>query len=189
MLPENTRFERQHLSYLSQTLGPYLGDRVQRRSPDRRRPSVAPYLDHFYILVGDACEGDSARANWFMTVEGTLDMTLGEEEVDKLCFDIIAHIPQEDVSTWFAGPEARESHGFKDLFRGLRSISISEPTLSGGDWSPLTIFLARRAAVGNRISSLRLHCYPRMEEDVVESIKREVEVFEWGSYEENDDGS
>jgi hypothetical protein len=54
----------------------------------------------------------------------------------------------------------------------------NRPHLSGGDWSPLTNFLTRRAAVGNRISSLSLRRYPHMGEDVVESIRRAVEVFE-----------
>ena len=100
------------------------------------------------------------------------------------------HLDGIDVSTWFAGPEVREPHGFKDLLRGLRSISISisKPTLSGGDWSPLTNFLARRAAVGNRISPLGFHRYSRMGEGVVESIKREVEIFEERESHEESDG-
>jgi hypothetical protein len=37
------------------------------------------------------------------------------------------------LSTWFAEPEIREPHVFKDLLCGLRSISISDPGLDGGD--------------------------------------------------------
>ena len=209
-------------SDLPKTVGPYLRNHIRRRSSDRLRLSVLPYLHHFRVKVGDACEGDPARVNWFMTVEGNPDVELGEEEADKLCFDIIAHIPQEeiievsttlpflrseepciqmcnlthlelkgiDVSTWFVVPKIRKPHVFKDILRGLRSISISEPSLSGGSWGPLTTFLARRAAVGNRISSLRLHGYPRMGEAVVQKIRNTVEVFEeWEYYEESDDGS
>jgi hypothetical protein len=32
-----------------------------------------------------------------VTVDGDMSVTLGEEEADKLCFDIIAHIPLEKV--------------------------------------------------------------------------------------------
>jgi hypothetical protein len=192
-----------------QTLGPYLGNYIRRRSPGRLRFSAVPYLNHFYIKAGDACEGD--LTNWFMAVEGELGVALAEEEADKLCSDIIAHIPKEEiievitaslpiirskelciqmysltylhlegitVSTLLAEPEIHEPHVFKDILRGLHSISISEPSLSGGDWSPLTNFLVRRAAVGNRISSLKLHCYPRTGESVVESIRHVVEVLE-----------
>jgi hypothetical protein len=82
----------------------------------------------------------------------------------------------------------REPHISKDVLRGLRSISITDPTLTSGDWSPLTDLLARRAAIGNRIPFLHLDCYPHMSEDVFESIRQAVDVFEeWESYEESDD--
>ena len=201
-------------STLPQTLGPHLGDRVWRQSPDRLGLSVDPDgPSRFVIQMEDAHEGDPARAI-FMVVDGTTSAKLGEEEAIKLCFDIIAHIPLEkvvvvktilpilrseelcvrmcnladlhlysaDLSTWFVEPDTREPHVFNDLLRGLRSITIIGPDLSDGDWSPLTNFLTRRAAVGNRISSLRLARYPHMDEGVIESIKRVVEIYEdWGS--------
>jgi hypothetical protein len=198
---------------LPQTLGPYLGNHVQRRTPRRLRLLVDPGRESFSILVGDACEGDPTWENWFMTVGVTTSVILGKEEADELCFNVIIHIPQEevveikttlpilrseelcvrmcnvthlhlgsvDLSTWFVEPDIREPHVFKDLLRGLRSISIIGSDLSGGDWSPLTNFLTRRAAVGNRISSLRLD-HLHMGESVVENIRGAVEVFEdWGS--------
>lgn len=64
------------------------------------------------------------------------------------------------------------------LLRGLDHITINRPTLGGGDWIPFKNSLSRRGAVGNRISSLRLDEYPHMDEEVVESIERAVEVFE-----------
>jgi hypothetical protein len=94
-----------------------------------------------------------------------------------------------DLSTLFIEPDIREPHVFRDLLRGLHSITMTTSRLSGGDWSPLTNFLTRRAAVGNRISSLQLACYPRMSGDVFESIRQAGEIFEeWESYEESDDG-
>ena len=209
-------------SDLPQTLGPYLGNHVRRRSPDGLSLLAYPHPDSFSIQVRDACEGDSSRKDWFVTVNGTTTVTLGEGEADKLCFDTIAHIPHEktvevittlpllrsvelcvqmcnlahlhledvDLSTWFVEPEIREPHVFEDLLRRLRCISITEPRLSGDDWSPLTSFLTRRAAVGNRLSSLSLSSYPHMSEDVVDSIRWAVEAFEnWRGDDGSDDGS
>jgi hypothetical protein len=76
-------------------------------------------------------------------------------------------------------PDIREPHVFKVLLRGLRSISTSDPSPSG-DWSTLTDFLACRAVVGNRISSLSLSGYPHMGVGAVESTKRVVGFFEDG---------
>jgi hypothetical protein len=163
-------------------------------------------------VVGDGCKSDPAWDGWFVAVDAVTNVTLGEEEADKLCFDIIAHIPLEkivytttslrvlrleelcvrmhnlthleleqvDLSKWFVEPDTREPHVFKGLLRGLRSITITEPDMSwdDDDWTPLTNFLTRRAAVGNPISHLKLECYPRMGEGVAESIRRAVEIFE-----------
>jgi hypothetical protein len=202
-------------SDLLQTLGPYLGNLVRRRSPEKLKLSAYP--DHrqsdFSILVGDRYQSDPAWDGWFVAVDGITSVTLGEEEADKLCFDIIAHIPLEeivrattglhilrleelcvrmhnlthleleqvDLSKWFVEPDTCEPHVFKDLLRGLRSITITESRLSG-DWTPFMNFLARRAAVGNRISSLTLGCYPRMGDGVAESIMHVVGVFEEWDY-------
>lgn len=83
-----------------------------------------------------------------------------------------------DLSTCFVESDARGSHAFKDLLPSLDYIEIIDPSLSGGNWSPFTNFLSRRAAAGNQISSLCLGCHPPMDEDVVESIGRAVKVFE-----------
>jgi hypothetical protein len=215
-------------SDLLQTLGPYLRNHIRRRSPDRLRLLANPNPAYFSILVGDACEGDSTWGDWFVSVCGFMSVT--PEEVGKLCFDMIAHVPLEkvvdlttslpilrseelyvrmrnlthlhldqvDLSTWFVAPDTREPHIFEDILRGLRSISISYPSLTDGDWSPLTSFLTRHTAVGNRISSLKLSRRPHMDEDVVESIRRAVDIFEdGGSYDgshnasddRSDDGS
>ena len=88
------------------------------------------------------------------------------------------HLVEVDLSTFFAEPDGRGPHASKDLLRSLDSIWITRPILSGGDWSPLTNFLSHRATIGNQISSLSFGGRPHMDEDVVESIKRAVEVFE-----------
>ena len=93
------------------------------------------------------------------------------------------HLEAVDISTWFVEPDICEPHIYKDLLLGLNHITFAEPTLSGGDWGPLTNFLSRRAAVGNQISSLSLRAgRPRMGENVVKSIEGLVEVL-------NDEGN
>jgi Leucine-rich repeat (LRR) protein len=189
-------------SDLPPTLGPYLGNHIRRRSPDRLSLSVKPKFQGFSIRVGDVHK--------FTPVDWVLSVTPGEGEAEKICFDIITHFPLEevgsisttfpilhseelcvrmrnltylhldrvDLSTLFVESDTREPHVFKDLLPGLRSIVITEPRLSGGDWSPLISFLTRRAAIGNCISSLWFDRYPHMDEGVVEDIMRVVEVFE-----------
>ena len=85
------------------------------------------------------------------------------------------------MSTWFAEPDIPGHHTSREILRGLNHIVITEPYLTGGDWSPLTNFLSRRAVVGNRISSLKLTSgHLQMDEDVVESIERMVEIVDLG---------
>ena len=83
-----------------------------------------------------------------------------------------------DLSTWFVGQDNPERNTFEDPLPHLDHIVITEPYLSGGDWSPLTNFLSRRAAVGNQISSLKLSGYLQMDKGVVESIERVVKVVD-----------
>ena len=202
-------------SDLLQTLRPYLGDNIRRRSPDGLSLLVFPTMNYCSILVGRACEDDLARATGFMIVGWATSATLGGEEANKFRFDIIGGIPQgeaieitttlsilcsehphvqmcnltllhlkhADLFRLFVEPVVRDSHAFRDLLRRHRSITITKPRLNGGDWGPLTNFLLRRAAVGNRVYSLSLRCYPHMNECVAESVRRTVGFFEeYGSY-------
>ena len=83
-------------SNILQTLGPYLGNHIRRRSPDRL--SLYANHNHAYlsIFAGDAREGDPAWEGWFVSVDMSMTM-IGEKEVGKLCFDMIAHVPLEEV--------------------------------------------------------------------------------------------
>ena len=199
-------------SDLLQTLGPYLGNRVRRRSLGRLRLSAYRDDNYFTIHVGDSCEADLTWANGFMTVEGVTSAAMEEEEVDKLCFDIIAHIPLPEIVEVITTLPILHSEklcaqmcnltrlrledmdlsawpikpGIEGLLYGLRSITIASPRLSDGDWSLFTNFLTGRAAAGHQIASLSLSRYPHMGEGVVESIRGAVEVFEDGR---SDDGN
>ena len=194
-------------SDLLQILGPYLGNLIRRRSPDGLWLSVNPG-PNFFIEVGDACGGDMTREEfvmvegimivppgeeadklWFDTITHippeeivSLTMPLPILRSEELCVRMrnLIHLRLKlvDLSTWFVEPDIHEPHVFEDLLPRLRSISIFKPHLSGGDWSPLTNFLTRRAAAGNRISSLKLGYHPPMDEDVAEDIRLAVEIFE-----------
>ena len=110
----------------------------------------------------------------------TLRILRSEDLRVKMCNLMHLHLDDVDLSTLFAEPEGCGPHASEDL-RSLDSIWIVRPLLSGGDWSPLTNFLSHRAAIGKRISSLSIRGHrPHMDEDVVESIKCAVEVFEDG---------
>ena len=119
-----------------------------------------------------------------------LTTTLPILRSEELCVRMrnLTHLCLEEVnlSTWFAEPKTREPYTSKDLPRRLRSITITDPSLIDGDWGPLTNFLTRCAAVGSRIPFLGLRCHPQMGEDVVESIRCAVGVFE---DRENHDGT
>ena len=82
------------------------------------------------------------------------------------------HLVDMDVSTSFVEPDVRGSQTLNDLLPSLDSISIIRPVLSDGDWGPFIDFLTRRAAVSNRISSLKIDGFPYMDADVVERILR-----------------
>jgi hypothetical protein len=192
---------------LPQTLGPYLRNHIRRRSPDRLKLSVTGEIGWFFITMEDVPESDFTSGDPFVEVEWITSVRLGKEEANKLCFDIVVHFSPEvvevstnlpiirsgelcvqmcnlthlhlelaDASTWFTEPDIPKPHVFKDLLPRLRSILITNFRRSE-DWNPFTDFLARRAAVGNRIYSLSLRGHPHMGEDVVESIRRSVEVF------------
>ena len=168
--------------------------------------------DTLCFCSGDLRNGDDpTESDLFAIFTAVLDVRPEKGQADRLRFDIIAHIPWEqvihlqtslpilrsvelcvemcnltslylvevDLSMWFVVPDICGPHTFKDLLRNLARIRISQPTLSDG-WSPLTNFLSRRAAAGNRISWLGIFRHPHMDEGLIESIERAVEVFEDG---------
>ena len=197
---------------ISQTLGPYIGDHIRRRSRcpggelglfAQRRSGV------FHLCAEDVHErGDPAIVARFMTVEVAMNRVL-EERAEETGFDLIAHIPRKefaslrttlpilhseelcvkmcnlvelhlgdvDMSTFVVESDIREPHTPKDLLPRLASILITRPVLSGGGWGPFMDFLARRAAVGNRISSLKIGGFSHIDTDVVEKMSRMVGVF------------
>ena len=202
---------------LSQTLGPYLGDRVRRRGriPGGGIGLLAQQTQYdnsvFSLRVGDTRVGDDpTNVVWFVRISAGTSAKLEDEEAGRLFFDLIAHIIQweqvtslqtnlpilrreecvemrnlthlhlvkVDPSTWFTELVVRRPHASRELLPGLDHIEIAEPTLRGGDWSPLTNFLSHRAAVGKRISSLRMTGHPHMDEEVVASMECVVDVFE-----------
>jgi len=87
---------------LSRTLGPYLGDCIRRRG---RFPGGGQGLTlngrpgPLYLALGDIRNGDGlAELYVFAIVTATLGVQLEKRERDRLWFDIIAHIPWEQVT-------------------------------------------------------------------------------------------
>lgn len=68
----------------------------------------------------------------------------------------------------------------KDILPNLQNLVLVRPTGYGGDWSPLTTFLAVRASSGKRLRNIKILYlgYSNMDQRVVESIKRVVEEFD-----------
>ena len=111
----------------------------------------------------------------------SLETTLPILRSEELCIGMTnlthLHLRDVDLSTWFVEPEISGAHSFKDILPGLGSIEITYCSLSGG-WDAFTNFLYRRAAVGNRVSSLKFNSQVQMGEHVAEIIERMVDVFD-----------
>jgi len=199
---------------VTQTLGPYFGDRIRRRGGfpgGRRRLSVKYSRGDFNLFVENAHSDDGfPEEYWLAKVHAYVDVSLTDEEAVGKCFDFIAHIPLEqitevqtnlpilrseelcvgmcnltylhllraDLSGYFADPDIRGLHTFRELLPSLNHLKINGPPLGGDQMGPLTNFLTRRAAVGNRISLFVLISHPQLSPEVVESIERAVGVFE-----------
>jgi hypothetical protein len=83
------------------------------------------------------------------------------------------------LSGWFAEPDLGGTYSYGQLLPSLKYLSILEPRLDRGDWTPLTTFLSRRASVGNRLESLEIGPYrPHMCSNVAEEMKKLVGHFE-----------
>jgi len=200
-------------SDLSQTLAQYIGDCVRRRGWSRGGLELGAYGTHLDIRVGDGYERDnSTKVAWFVGVSAFIRGAPKTEETEELCLGLAAHIPREEVidlrvnfpiphssgpcgemhnltdlrlyfvglSKWFVEPDDR---GSRELPCGLDYITVYETDFSADDWSPLMNFLSRRAAVGRRVSSLRLNCchsllrIDAVPQEVVETLKRMVGVL------------
>jgi len=112
------------------------------------------------------------------TLEANLPILYSEELCVGMCNLINLHLYEVDVFRRFVDPDIRGSHTFREILPALGYLKITSPTLGHDGWGPLTNFLTRRAAVGNRISLFVLVAASRqMSPEVVESIERAVDVF------------
>lgn len=69
------------------------------------------------------------------------------------------------------------SGGDEGALLSLQHMFLHEITVVDGDWSPLTVFLSRRAATGNPLCTLKIYCSPPVCPGVVDSIKSAVQGF------------
>ena len=84
------------------------------------------------------------------------------------------------LSEWFVDPDPGGTFSYGQILPSLKYLSFYQLELDGGNWTPLTNFLSRRASVGNRLESLEItpNC-PHVCPDVAEEIKRLVQHFEF----------
>ena len=86
---------------VSKTLGPFLGDHIQRRGrlPDGGLGLLAyPAPGCIDLSVGDVHKrSDPDEVVWFVEVAAVMGTQLGKDEASGLCFDLIAHIPRAQV--------------------------------------------------------------------------------------------
>ena len=88
-------------SDLSQTLGPYLQDRIRRRG-GLPGGGLGLFIAHssstFQLCVGDTGGGDySAGMAWFITVRVVMSGTPEKAETEKMASDLVMHIPREQI--------------------------------------------------------------------------------------------
>ena len=89
---------------LSQTLGPYIGERVRRRGRSSGGELTVLTMHNYSTLsvyTGDTYqEVDSAEMDWFVEVAVVMNRKLEDEEADELCFGLVGHIPQGRVTSF-----------------------------------------------------------------------------------------
>ena len=97
---------------VSQIIGPYLRDHLQRRdgrSPDGLNlfvsfgPHISIHRDHVVLHVGDAGGIDFSAQTWtgmdtFVSITVVLNMTHHGDVLERAALDLIAHTPREEVS-------------------------------------------------------------------------------------------
>ena len=126
----------------------------------------------------------------------TLGPAQGSQDISEKGFlDLIPHIPRHEVVSFYSLADSAAMEDMSIQFQNLRALHscsmsllavfpesnldgnnwlppslqhvvLERPTVDGGDWSPLTTFLACRASSGNRLDSLAVvgsHMCPRVE--------------------------
>jgi len=138
--------------------------------------------------AGRLCFDVIAHIPWerIIYLATTLPILRSEELCVQMCNLTYLYLKEVDLSEWFTEPAICEPHTFEDLLPRLWAISIHGPHLRDGDWTPLTSFLTRRAAIGKQITWLRLSDYPCMDEAVTEIFERAVKHFEDGCSDDDD---
>ena len=141
--------------------------------------------------------------NWFVSVAVELPQTPGDL-LEKRLLDLITHTPRDDVVRFESTCWLRAVEDISARFPNLRQLhfhtgTISLPTIlpkstaggeegvlpslqriefvsrpDGGDWSPLTAFLTRRASFGHRLGLLVIlgcHVCPEVAELIRSAVQ------------------
>jgi len=204
-------------SDITQTLGPYFGDRVRRgsRFPGGGLELSVTYGGSGFNLSIESTYpvDDFVEVDWYARASvdtwGNTGTTQTAGEALEMVFDFVSRLPLEevtdlktnipilcseelcvgmcnltnlyltevDLSGRFADPDIDGPQTFRELLPSLDCLKIDVPTLGRGYWNPLINFLTRRAAIGNRISSLVFILCPRMCPEDIQSVERVVDFF------------
>jgi len=140
----------------------------------------------------------------FMRITLELDETLPNDVREEVILDLIAHIPRVEIvclqihcnsvaigNVYAQFPNLKtlflkgttlsivfprqNPDGDESILHSLRCMFLQDLVVGGGDWSPLTTFLSRRASSGNRLDTLEISWSPHMCPEVVESIRGAVQ--------------
>ena len=165
---------------IPQTIGPYLRDHFRRRGRSRNELAigVAQFGDHITLDAGDMC--GTGSTHWFLRVVVHVDRA-SSGPLEGGVLDLIAHTPQDDIVELAIGgvsvssvfPESKIGED-EEVLPSIQRIFLSNQ--AGGDWSPFTAYLARRAFSGDRLSSLRIHS-SHVCPEVEERIRSMVQVL------------
>ena len=167
-------------SDISQTIGPYLRDHIQRRGESQNGLSLFVTNDtNIRVHLSDVDETHSStRMPAFARI--VVDRASRCQVFMK---DLYPHFPglkmlnldTVNLSTVFPKPDHKGPLVYEKIPISLQHISLEWPFLNYCDWSPLTAFLSHRASTSNPIVSLTILESPHMCLDVMECINDMVE--------------
>ena len=201
---------------ISQIIGPYLRDNLQRRGKPRNGLNlfVSPsYPTHgpptIVFRVGDAGGIDLSTQEWtdtFIKTTVRLDMAHRMDELERATFDLITHVPREEVvyfqtqnnhvvmedaSSQFPNVRALSLDtiplsaafpgpnlvGDRMIFPALKYLSLKEVLVDDGDWNPFINFLVRRVSSRNRLDTVVITGFPHPCPEVMENTRELVRTL------------
>ena len=162
--------------------------------------------DHICGTTFDFSSPESIQMKEFVVIAIELDPFPSKHIRDKVTLELITQVPQEDIahlricddpvsmevvsakfpylrSLHFDGTRLDDAFqeptpdGSGEIFRSLQRVVLDQVVVRGGDWGPLTAFLARCASSGSRLDTLIIKGSYILDPRVEESFRRAVRDF------------